>query len=1028
MKNPLSRVVISTLLLAALLVGAFSVYAQDEEPTFRVAAEEAVLRDTAHDVLGENLETLWPGRVGTLLGRSRAGSFVYVKMDSGATGWVRVANIETDFNIEDLPVQQSGRVEIIPPTPPLATVTVDTLLRDTAHEVMGKDIETVPAGEGVEALGITRAGNYIYVKTITGAQGWLFLADAELNIGATALPVEQSGKVEITQPVEPAFTVTGDAALRDRPADRFKPVDKVWEGRTGTLLGKTMIGTFAYVEMDNGAQGWLSFEVIDTDYPTERLPVVTEVEIVEPVSKDFTVTGDAELADRPAATYKPVDTVWEGRTGTLLGRTMIGSYVYVAMDNGAQGWLPADVVESAYPIEALPVVTEAEIIAPASKDFTVTGVAELADRPAATYKPVDTVWKGRTGTLEGTTMIGSYVYVAMDNGAQGWLPADAVKSAYPLKALPVVTEAEIVAPMPKTFTVTGDAELADRPAATYKPVEALWAGRTGTLEGATMIGSYVYVTMDSGAQGWLPVEAIETAYPLATLPVVTKVEIAGPTPVVATVTAESTPLRDTAHDSLGEDIETLPAGEEAKVMGITRGGRFVYAETITGAKGWLALSDVELNVDAAVLPVEQSGAVELAMPAITPAFTVAGDASLRDAAHDTVSQEVEPLWAGRTGTLLGVTRGGSFYYVAMDSGAQGWLRTGSVETEYPIARLPVEQSGQVEIVAPPAADFEVTGDGAVRDTAHDAVGADIDPVWEGRTGTLLGVTRGGNFYYAAMDNGAKGWIGADIVSTAYPVEILKVEQSGQVETAAPLPKTFTVTAETMLIDGNLRDDPIDTLTAGETGTLVSRTSLGNYIYVEMDSTAKGWVPVDAIATDYNLTALQPVISSTLEAAPAPAKTFTLADAGALLAWPSANTGGVVVALPADSAGTLVGRLANDKFAFVEMDNGATGWLEAGAVTSAYPIHALPALKPAEAAIAVIGVITPETGLNVRQAANADAEIITALPQGEVVVLLGRAPGNEWLRVRAAGDVEGWVASQYIRTEYDINELPEMTGE
>lgn len=1110
----MSRVVISILLLVALLVGTLGAYAQDEEPTFTIT-QDASLRDTAHDTLGEELEVLWSGRTGEMLGRSRGGNFVYVTMDSGATGWLRVADLETEYTIEDLPVQQSGQVEIVPPLSPTATIVAETLLRDTPHEAVGEDLEVVPAGEVVAALGATRAGNYIYVETATGAKGWVDLADVELNVGPTALPVEVSGEVEIVQPAEPVFTVTEDAVLGDRPADLSKPVEEVWEGRTGMLEGRTANGNYVYVEMDSGAKGWLPVSAVQTDYPIDRLVVQREVEIVQPASKDFVILEDAELADRPGDRYHIVDELWYGREGVLVGRTANSNYAYVEMDNDAKGWVPAGVVESEYPVAALPVMRDVEIVEPTPATGSVTaetplrdtahdavgediemvpegesldvmgrsragsfiyaktstgamgwldadnvelnvgvsalpveqsGKVELAKPVEPTFmvvgeamlrdtahdavgEDVEELWEGREGTLLGRSNAGNFYYVEMDSGAKGWIGKDSVTTDFPPARLEVVKSGsvEIAESAPKDFWVTEDGVvLADRPSDRNKPVEELWSGRTGTLEGRTANGNYVYVEMDSEARGWLPVDVIETEFTISALPVMREVEIVEPTEPTATVIADGAVLRDTAHDTLGEEIETLRVDEVADVLGITRGGNFVHVETVTGAKGWVASGDVELNIEPSAVPIARSGSVEILMPQVEPTFTITAETALRDTAHDEVGEDVEPLWEGRTGTLLGITRGGNFYYAETDSGAKGWIAAGAVETEFPSARLSEEQSGNVEIVPPPAATFTVTGEAMVRTAAHEALGEDVESVWEGRTGTLLGVTRGGNFYYVEMDSGAKGWLDTEVVSTDYPVELLRVEQSGKVETAQPLPKSFVLpdTAE-------LRDRPSDTyhtveaLEAESSGVLAGRTANGNFVYVEMKSGAKGWLPLDAVTTAYNTEALS--VMREIETATSPPKTFTIIEDTALLDWPSENTGEMVALLDANDGGTLLSRTSSGRFVYVETDLGAKGWVDADMVQSEYPLDALIARVPAEVEIVVVGTIVPDAGANIREQANLEGEVITALPKGEPVVLLWRTSSNEWLYVSSpdTGD-EGWVFAELINTDYDITKLPTPT--
>ena len=63
----------------------------------------------------------------------------------------------------------------------------------------------------------------------------------------------------------------------------------------------------------------------------------------------------------------------------------------------------------------------------------------------------------------------------------------------------------------------------------------------------------------------------------------------------------------------------------------------------------------------------------------------------------------------------------------------------------------------------------------------------------------------------------------------------------------------------------------------------------------------------------------------------------------------------------------------------------------------------------------------------RAAPSLDADVISLLPAGTSLQLLGRTADGRWYRVRAlllpSGDVEGWMASEVVVTFADPNDIP-----
>jgi N-acetylmuramoyl-L-alanine amidase len=71
----------------------------------------------------------------------------------------------------------------------------------------------------------------------------------------------------------------------------------------------------------------------------------------------------------------------------------------------------------------------------------------------------------------------------------------------------------------------------------------------------------------------------------------------------------------------------------------------------------------------------------------------------------------------------------------------------------------------------------------------------------------------------------------------------------------------------------------------------------------------------------------------------------------------------------------------------------------------------------------IGQVTVSR-LNVRSGPSTQNQILTAIPYGERIYLIGRSTPGNWLQVRLFNGQQGWVMTQYVSaSQDDINSLP-----
>jgi len=67
------------------------------------------------------------------------------------------------------------------------------------------------------------------------------------------------------------------------------------------------------------------------------------------------------------------------------------------------------------------------------------------------------------------------------------------------------------------------------------------------------------------------------------------------------------------------------------------------------------------------------------------------------------------------------------------------------------------------------------------------------------------------------------------------------------------------------------------------------------------------------------------------------------------------------------------------------------------------------------------VISNANWLNVRSTPASGDNVITAVPRGEVVTLIGRNGG--WIKVSLPNGVQGWVGSSYLASRTPFASLP-----
>lgn len=316
--------------------------------------------------------------------------------------------------------------------------------------------------------------------------------------------------------------------------------------------------------------------------------------------------------------------------------------------------------------------------------------------------------------------------------------------------------------------------------------------------------------------------------------------------------------------------------------------------------------------------------------------------------------------------LLGRTTNNGWVLAGLPGGTvQGWVTTFYIDADVPISSLPtMGVATPWAIVTAPLLNLR-SGPG----TAYSVVGT----VPKGRLITLVGRTAN-NAYVDVLADGVAGWVSTFYIKANAPISSLPITwldvtaTPGGVVTGTPTPGSASTPV------------PSATPTAAATATLGAGTS------------APTAIPTGATAI---------ITTGKLNVRTGPGPGYAVV--GVVDQWQTVS---------------LLGRTGNLAWVNIEVPGTAiAGWISERYVEADVPISSLPILMQAPPWAVVT---TPM--LNVRSGAGSEFTVLTTVPQGRMITLIGRTADNSWVMVVANG-VEGWVTTLHITPSGPISSLP-----
>jgi uncharacterized protein YgiM (DUF1202 family) len=138
--------------------------------------------------------------------------------------------------------------------------------------------------------------------------------------------------------------------------------------------------------------------------------------------------------------------------------------------------------------------------------------------------------------------------------------------------------------------------------------------------------------------------------------------------------------------------------------------------------------------------------------------------------------------------------------------------------------------------------------------------------------------------------------------------------------------------------------------------------------------------------------------------------------------------GSVAALPFGFGVEMVGRNTQGNWILIKLTNGVTGWVNLTYLFTQYPTRSLPVTE-----VAVAATVTPTatvTGAyigNIRTGAGPNDAIITTVPLGTSVILVGRNYNSQWAQVRLADGTTGWIEAWALTATVPVRSVALADG-
>lgn len=367
-------------------------------------------------------------------------------------------------------------------------------------------------GEQVRLIGRNRAATWYQIQLYNGYQGWVNARYIRPNVNIAALPVADVPLLGIT-----AFVTNDPIMVYAGPGRLHIPVAIAQPGKVLILNARNDNASWLFAYLPDGSAGW-----IPADSSFLPSSTINNLPIITPFSDTTTYpTAYYLVYSGPGFLFEPFYRVDLGQTMTIRGRTADARWVLVQVADGREGWLTADIVQVAVPLERLPVIPG--IAPPQGVSWQPTSTPHQAGSgpgtlpapatPTETPTTIATATATATATIEPTAT--SAPVTATAAGPTATQP--------PGTPAPTATAtATRPAPLPTaTATQVPGVPVYRTPNAATTPFATLAPGESVEILGRTADAQWIKISLPDDREGWVRAVDVQLDLDLDTLPIVT---------------------------------------------------------------------------------------------------------------------------------------------------------------------------------------------------------------------------------------------------------------------------------------------------------------------------------------------------------------------------------------------------------------------------------------------------------------------------------------------------------------------------
>jgi uncharacterized protein YgiM (DUF1202 family) len=388
----------------------------------RVSASSLNLRTGPH-VSYTAVAYLMEGEQVRLVGRNRAGTWAQIELYNGYRGWVHAGYIRPTVDLAALPIVDVALWGIT------AFVTNDPVPvyagPDPGYALVGR-------GEPGDTLGLNgrnEAATWVHVYLPDGRSGWAaadssFLPTAAINDLPILTPFLDAPPLNLA----PFFLVYAG------PGFIYDPIDRVTEGQTLSILGRTDDSRWVLVRTADGREGWIAAEIIHIGAALTNVPVVTSN--APPQVVGWRPTRQPGASGQSVASATPTTTNGDSKQPTI---------PTAATTTEATGTAAATATATAATptatATAQPTLTSAATATPAAGDLTPPPgipIVYVYATPDANTEPILRVVPGQSVVLIGRTADSEWIKIWLPGGQEGWIMAEALQLDIDVEMLPIV--------------------------------------------------------------------------------------------------------------------------------------------------------------------------------------------------------------------------------------------------------------------------------------------------------------------------------------------------------------------------------------------------------------------------------------------------------------------------------------------------------------------------------------------------------------------------------------------------------------